>query len=120
MLLPPPLARGYAVTWRLGLQQAVQGELVVLFLVLLAVSVGTELPAAGPAFEQGQLLAAIQTPHVSLIVPSYLMLKSTLTAFHPVKHLCSGFQVMTLWPPRNKTLGVGNWGYSGRSPILPV
>jgi hypothetical protein len=32
------------------------------------------------------------------------MLKSTLTAFHAVKHLCSGFQVVALWPLRPNTL----------------
>jgi hypothetical protein len=32
------------------------------------------------------------------------MLKSTLTAFHAVKHLCSGFEVPALWPLRDYTL----------------
>jgi hypothetical protein len=72
---------------RFRLQEPVQSELVVLFLILLTMSIGTELPAAGPPFEEGQLLAAIQTPHVFLIVPYLPMLKSTLTAFYAVKHL---------------------------------
>jgi hypothetical protein len=82
------------------LQQAVQSELVVFFLILLSMSFGAELSSAGPSLEQGQLLPAIQTPHVPLIVPSYFMLKSTLTAFYAVKHLYTGFQADALWPLR--------------------
>jgi hypothetical protein len=88
------------------LQQAVQGELVVLFLILLAVSIRAELPAAGPPLQEGQLLAAIQTPHVPSIVPSYLILKGTLTAFYPVKHLYATFQAETLGHLNEKTLAV--------------
>src|SRR5215470_10403504 len=50
---------------RLGLQQTRESELVVFLLVFLAVCIGTELPPAGPSFEKGQLLTAVQTPHVN-------------------------------------------------------
>ena len=80
----------------LRLQQPVQGELVVFFLISLPVSVGAKVSAASPPFEEGQLLTAVQTPHVALIDPFISMLKSSLTAFHAVKHLSPGFEVKTL------------------------
>src|SRR5262249_48291816 len=81
---------------RLRLQQPVQRELIVLFLIALAMRFRTEFAAAGPSLEEGQLLPAVQTPHVALIDPFMPMLKSLLTRFHAVKHLSPGFQGKTL------------------------
>jgi hypothetical protein len=80
----------------LGLQEPVECKLVIFFLVSLAVRVGAELSATGPPLQERQLLAAIQTPHVAIIVFFALLLKSALTGFYALKHLYAGFEGNTL------------------------
>ena len=58
--------RGCGLGGRLGLQEPGQRELLVLFLVLLAVSLGAELAPAPQALEEGKLLPAEKTLHTSL------------------------------------------------------
>ena len=51
---------------RLSLHKAGQRQLLVLILVLLAVSLGTELASAPQSLEEGKLLPAEKTLHASL------------------------------------------------------
>lgn len=59
----------------LSLQQAAERQLVVFFLVLLAVCLRTELAAAREFFEQGKLLPAVETAHTSFIGTTGRILK---------------------------------------------
>ena len=59
----------------LGLQQAAQRQLIVFFLILLAVRLGTEFAAARKFFEQGKLLPAVETAHASFIGQNGRILK---------------------------------------------
>jgi hypothetical protein len=51
----------------LCLQQAAERKAVILFLVAVLVSVGTEVAAAGESLEQRQLLSAVQATHMRVI-----------------------------------------------------
>jgi hypothetical protein len=51
----------------LRLQQAAERKAVILFLVAVLVSVGTELATTRESFEQGQLLSAVQATHMRVI-----------------------------------------------------
>jgi hypothetical protein len=78
------------------------------------VRVGAELSTTSPPLQERQLLAAIQTPHVAIIVFFTPPLKSTLTAFYALKHLCAGFEGNTLVGNRQRAveprLALAGWG----------
>jgi hypothetical protein len=42
---------------------------------------------------------------MGLIVSSYLMLKSALSGFHPIKYLCRGFEARALRLVKDMSLG---------------
>jgi hypothetical protein len=107
----------------LRLLQASERELTVLLLVLLAMGVRTEF-ALRQALKQRKLFSAIQTPHVCLIVPFLLMLKTDFRPFDAVKYLVQNFLELHLRQVYDETLRIvvlpAPQDRARRTPAMPV
>ena len=63
----------------LGLQQTAQRQLIVFFLIFLAVRLGTKLSAAGKFLEQRKLLPAVETAH-NVVIGKFGRILKSITA----------------------------------------